>query len=246
MKLWMVLLIILAILVVALVVLYFLGKRAEKKQAEQKEQLDAVAQTLNMLIIDKKKLRIKDAGFPAMVLENTPKYLRWSKVPVVKAKVGPRIMTLMCDIQIYDLIPIKKEVKAVVSGIYITSVKGVRGPLETPKKKKLFERIKDRIKGEDANAKNEKQGKGSKENKAEKNNDGNSSKPEAKVVKSTAANNESKNAKPVSANTVTGKNADAKESGDGKGKGGKSANSGKSTGSKGSKGQQRKKAKKKK
>lgn len=250
MKLWMVLLIILAILVVALVVLYFLGKRAEKKQAEQKEQLDAVAQTLNMLIIDKKKLRIKDAGFPAMVLENTPKYLRWSKVPVVKAKVGPRIMTLMCDIQIYDLIPIKKEVKAVVSGIYITSVKGVREPLETPKKKKLFERIKDRIKGEDANAKNEKQGKNSRENKAEKNNDGNSSKPEAKTVKSTAANNENKNAKSDSANTVTDKNADAKESGksssDGKGKGGKSAGSGKNTGSKGSKGQQRKKAKKKK
>ena len=134
MKLWMVLLIILVILVAALVVLYFLGKRAEKKQAEQKEQLDAVAQTLNMLIIDKKKLRIKNAGFPAVVLENTPQYLRWSKVPVVKAKVGPRVMTLMCDAQIYDLIPIKKEVKAVVSGIYITNVKGVRGPLEAPKK----------------------------------------------------------------------------------------------------------------
>ena len=67
MKLWMVLLIILVILVAALVVLYFLGKRAEKKQAEQKEQLDAVAQTLNMLIIDKKKLRIKNAKVPKVV-----------------------------------------------------------------------------------------------------------------------------------------------------------------------------------
>lgn len=159
MKLWMVLLIILAILVIAMVVLYLLGKRTEKKQAEQKEQLDAVAQTVNMLIIDKKKLKIKDAGFPAVVLENTPKYLRWSKVPVVKAKVGPRIMTLMCDTQIYDIIPIKKEVKAVVSGIYITSVKGLRGPLEVPEKKKFLDRMKEKLKSAEAE---EKSGKGKK------------------------------------------------------------------------------------
>ena len=47
-------------------------------------------------------------------------------------------MNLMCDPDIYDLIPVKKEVKATVSGIYITAVKGVRGPLETPTKKKGF------------------------------------------------------------------------------------------------------------
>ena len=133
-----VLLVILIVLIVACVVLYFLGKKAEKRQAEQQEQLDAVAQTVSMLIIDKGKIRMKDAGLPAIVLENTPKYLRRSKVPVVKAKVGPKIMTLMCDAQIYPLIPVKKEVKATVSGIYITAVKGLRGPLETPQKKKGF------------------------------------------------------------------------------------------------------------
>ena len=133
-----VLLVILIVLIVACVVLYFLGKKAEKRQAEQQEQLDAVAQTVSMLIIDKGKMRMKDAGLPAIVLENTPKYLRRSKVPVVKAKVGPKIMTLMCDAQIYPLIPVKKEVKATVSGIYITAVKGLRGPLETLQKKKGF------------------------------------------------------------------------------------------------------------
>ena len=133
-----VLLVILIVLIVACVVLYFLGKKAEKRQAEQQEQLDAVAQTVSMLIIDNGKMRMKDAGLPAIVLENTPKYLRRSKVPVVKAKVGPKIMTLMCDAQIYPLIPVKKEVKATVSGIYITEVKGLRGPLETPQKKKGF------------------------------------------------------------------------------------------------------------
>ena len=134
----LVLLIILGVLVVAAVVLFILGKRTQKKQAEQKEQMDAIAQTVSMLIIDKAKMKLKDAGFPAVVLESTPKYLRGSKVLVVKAKVGPKIMTLMCDKDAYELIPVKKEVKAVVSGIYITGVKGVRGPLEKPQGKKSF------------------------------------------------------------------------------------------------------------
>lgn len=137
-KVTIVLLVILAILIIACIVLYFLEKKAEKKQAEQQEQLDAVKQTVSMLIIDKGRVRLRDAGFPPIVVENTPKYLRRSKVPVVKAKVGPKVMTLMCDAQIYPIIPVKKEVKATISGIYITGVKGLRGPLETPEKKKGF------------------------------------------------------------------------------------------------------------
>ena len=130
-----VLLVILVILIVACVVLYFVGKKAEKKQADQQAQLDAVAQTVSILVIDKGRMK---AGLPDIVIENTPKYLRRSKVPVVKAKVGPKIMTLMCDAQVYPLIPVKKEVKATISGIYITAVKGVRGPLDVPEKKKGF------------------------------------------------------------------------------------------------------------
>ena len=138
-------LVILVILIIACIVLYFLGKKAEKKQAEQQAQLDAASQTISMLIIDKGRLRLKEAGLPAIVVENTPKYLRRSKVPVVKAKVGPRIMTLMCDAEIYPLIPVKKEVKATVSGMYITGVRGLRGPLDTPQKKKgFFARMKDK------------------------------------------------------------------------------------------------------
>ncbi len=137
-KVTIVLLVILVVLIIACVVLYFLGKKAEKKQAEQQEMLAAAAQTVSMLIIDKGRMKLKDAGLPAIVLEQTPKYLRRSKMPVVKAKVGPKVMTLLCDSEVYPLIPVKKEVKATVSGIYITAVRGIRGPLETPQKKKGF------------------------------------------------------------------------------------------------------------
>lgn len=138
MKVWMVLLIILVILIIALIVLYFLGKRLQKRQDAQQAQIEAAKQTVPMLIIDKKRLPLKESGLPQMVIEQTPKLMRRSKLPIVKAKVGPKIMNLVCDEKIFDLIPVKKEVKAEVSGIYITGVRGVRAPLETTEKKKGF------------------------------------------------------------------------------------------------------------
>lgn len=134
-----------------LVVLYFLGKKLEKRNATQQEQLAAAAQNVSMLVIDKKRMKLKDAGLPAIVLEQTPRLLRGSKVPIVKAKVGPKVMTLVCDEKIFDFVPIKKEIKAVVSGIYITSIKNVRGALEAPQKKqKLFKRLLSKVSKKDS------------------------------------------------------------------------------------------------
>ena len=121
-------LIVIAVLLIGVIVaLYFLGKKAQKKQAEQEEQINATKQTYSMLIIDKKRMKLKDAGLPAVVLEQTPKLLRGRKLPIVKAKIGPQVMSLICDEKIFDLVPVKKEVKASVSGIYMVDVKGLRG-----------------------------------------------------------------------------------------------------------------------
>lgn len=138
-----VLLIILAVLLVAVVVLYFLGKKAQKKQDQQQDQIDAMKQTVSMLIIDKKRMKLKEAGLPQAVLDQTPKLLRGSKLPIVKAKVGPQIMSLICDEKIFDSVPVKKEVKAEVSGIYITGVKGLHGKpvVAEPKKKSKFKQL---------------------------------------------------------------------------------------------------------
>ena len=146
-----VLLVILLVLIAAMIVLYFLGKKAQKRKDEQDEQIKAAAQTVSMLIIDKKRLRMTDSGLPAAVLEQTPTYLRRSKLPIVKAKVGPRVMTLIADEQVFDEIPVKKEVKATVSGLYITAVRGLRGPIEKPEKKKKGFRAKLQAKYNEAN-----------------------------------------------------------------------------------------------
>lgn len=54
-------------------------------------------------------------------------------------------MTLMCEEKVFEVLPVKKEAKVVLSGIYITGIKSVRGGIpEVAKKKKkgLFSRFK--------------------------------------------------------------------------------------------------------
>ena len=136
-------LIIMVVIIVAIVVLYFVGKKMQKRQAEQEEQIQAAKQTVNMLIIDKKRMKLKDAGLPQAVIDQTPKLMRRAKLPIVKAKIGPQIMSLVCDEKIFDKVPLKREVKASVSGIYIVDVKGLHSskqPKEPEKKKNIFQR----------------------------------------------------------------------------------------------------------
>lgn len=138
MPLWVFLIIVVVVVAGIFIALYFVGKRLEKRQAESQAQMQAAAQTVSILVIDKKKMKMKDAGLPKMVLDQTPRYMRGSKVPVVKAKIGPKVMSLISDPKVYEVIPVKKEVKAVISGIYIMEVKGLRGNLEPKKEKKNF------------------------------------------------------------------------------------------------------------
>lgn len=140
-----VMLVIIAVLIIGCVVLYFVGKKLQKKQEESQVQMEAASQTASILVIDKKRMRLKESGLPAVVLENTPKYLRRSKVPIVKAKIGPKIMTLMCDEKLFPQLPIKKNLKVKISGIYIMDVIG-RGVLEAPPEKKgLFNKFRSKV-----------------------------------------------------------------------------------------------------
>ena len=142
MKPWtIVLLVIAVILVAALVVLYFLGKKAQKKQAEQQEMMDANKQTVSMLIIDKKRMRLADAGLPAAVMEQAPKMMRRAKLPIIKAKLttqfGSQVMSLICEEKIFDSVPVK---------IYVMEVKGLHGKaaVEPAKKKSRFKQALER------------------------------------------------------------------------------------------------------
>ena len=98
---WIVTLVILAILIIALVIVGVWGNKQQKKSADAQQQLQDAAQPMTLLVIDKKRMKISEANLPKVVIDNVPKMMRRSKVPIVKAKVGPRIMTFMCDEKVY-------------------------------------------------------------------------------------------------------------------------------------------------
>ena len=138
---WLIMIIVIVVALALMFVLYKVGDKLQKKQNTQREQMAEAAQPMNMLIIDKKMLPMKDAGLPKMVMEQTPKRYQKAKLPIAKVKVGPQIMNMICDDAIFDELPTRGEVKAMVSGIYIISVKSIRGKKvaqeeETGKKKK--------------------------------------------------------------------------------------------------------------
>ena len=133
---------ILAVVLVAFIVLMIVGTRLQKKANSQQEALANAAQTVSMLIIDKKKLKITEANLPKVVTDQVPKYARRAKFPIVKARVvggGSKPMNLIADAAVFDILPVGKECKVVVSGIYITEIKSVRGGVipAPPKKKGL-------------------------------------------------------------------------------------------------------------
>ncbi|MBQ6833260.1 MAG: hypothetical protein IJO55_02445 [Lachnospiraceae bacterium] len=138
-----VLLVILVFVAAALVAMYFVGKKMEKKQVESQAMIDAAKQVVTIMAIDKKKMKFTEAGLPQMVVDQTPWYAKRMKVPVVKAKIGPKIMTMLADEKVFEQLPLKTEAKVVISGLYITDIKYVRGGIPPmPKKKTFGEKVK--------------------------------------------------------------------------------------------------------
>jgi len=126
MQWWQILLIVLAVIAVVLVVLYFVGRRLQTKADGQQDMINQSKITTSILVIDKKKMRIKESNLPQIVQDQVPAYLKWRKMPLVKAKIGPKIQTLMCDEKVFKDIPVKKMVKVDLAGMYIVAIKGYK------------------------------------------------------------------------------------------------------------------------
>ena len=151
MPLWGAMLIILGVIAAAMFFMYRWSQRVQKRHEEQQAQIESYKQTYSMLVIDKKKMHLKDAGFPDYVMAQMPKLSHLMKYPVVKAKVGPKVMTFITEKNVFEQIPVKREIKADVSGLYITGVRAVRGGVSgttTTKKESKFEQLLKKGRGE--------------------------------------------------------------------------------------------------
>ena len=120
-------LIIVAILIAIIVlVLYFLNKWAGRRMANQQEMIEQHKQTATIYIIDKKKDKITNANLPKAMASQIPRMGRLMKMPLVKAKIGPQIVTLICDNAVFPALPVKKNVTVEIAGAYIVSMKGMK------------------------------------------------------------------------------------------------------------------------
>ena len=143
MPVWVrVIIIVLAVIIGILIALIIVGRKMQKKQQASQADIEAASQIISMLVIDKKKMKVKDATLPKVVTEQIPKYMRFAKLPLVKAKVGPKVMTLIADVKVFDALPLKTEVKVAVSGIDITEIKYIRGKVEPKPLTKKEQRAK--------------------------------------------------------------------------------------------------------
>ncbi len=141
---WTIFWIVIAILVAILVGLYFWGKKMQKKYDEQQQLITENKQSISIFVIDKKKDNINNLKLPKQVKEQLPWIYKKRKMPVVIAKIGPQIQTLMCDQKVFDSIPTKKQIKVELAGILIVNV--LSGKLPDTKKKGFFSKKKDKNK----------------------------------------------------------------------------------------------------
>ena len=142
--------VLLIIAAIALFLLYHFGQKLQIRQAESQKAIDTYSQTVSLLAIDKKKMKLKDAPFPAEVYEKTPIYLRHLSVYVVKAKIGPKIVNLMCEKNVFEQIPLKVTIQGKISGAYLTEI--TKGAV--PTEKMIEKRRKEKAKAEKKAAKN--------------------------------------------------------------------------------------------
>ena len=143
---WTIFWIVMAVLAAILVGLYFWGRKMQKKYDEQQQLITETKQSLSIFVIDKKKDHLSNLKLPKQMKEQLPWIYKKRKMPVVIAKIGPQIQTLLCDQKVFDSIPTKKQIKDELAGILIVNV--VAGKFPDTKKKGFFSKKKDKKKEE--------------------------------------------------------------------------------------------------
>lgn len=121
---WWHLYLIIGIVIAGLAVGFFiLRKKMKKKMDDQKILVDQHKVTTSILVLEKRKDKITNANMPKSVLDQIPRIYKIRKVPIVKAKIGPQVMDLLCDEAVFDKLPEKKTVRVDLAGIFIAGIK---------------------------------------------------------------------------------------------------------------------------
>jgi hypothetical protein len=150
---WLLIIFIIICAVVAGV--YFLNKWAYKKMDEQNQVIAQHKMSATIYVISKKRDKITNIKLPKAVAEQIPARAKLVKMYFVQAKVGPQIMTLIAEKNIYEALPLKKNVKVEIAGIYIVGMQGLKSAEKIKEEKKAKkQKEKEAIAAEKKNKKN--------------------------------------------------------------------------------------------
>ena len=147
--LWLdIILIVFVVVVLIGVGLYFLNRWANKRYTQQNDMVQKNKQSAEIYVIDMKRDKAENVNLPKVVTENLGRVAKMTKMNFVKAKVGPQIVTLMCDKNIFAALDVKKKFNVELAGIYIVSVKGAKTQYELKemqKAKKAKAKVQERL-----------------------------------------------------------------------------------------------------
>ncbi|MCD7854708.1 MAG: hypothetical protein LUG66_03720 [Clostridiales bacterium] len=129
-------LILVVVLVAAIAALFFLSRWASNKYDTQQTQINKMKQQVTIYVISKKHDKPSNVNLPKVVMEQIPKLGKQMKMYFVQAKIGPQIVTLITEKNVYNAIPVKKNVKAEIAGLYIVSIAGLKSAAEVKQEQK--------------------------------------------------------------------------------------------------------------
>ena len=122
MPVWLGYLIVLAVIVGLFIGYKILKKRMAKRVESQKALVNQHKVTTSIFVIEKKKAKLTDAKLPKQIVDQIPRIYKLRKMPLVIAKVGPQIVTLLCEEDVFKKIPDKKNVRVDLAGIFIVGI----------------------------------------------------------------------------------------------------------------------------
>ena len=134
-----IMIIIIVLLAIGIFFAYRMNRKAMGQMIQAQDFIDANRQTVQIFVIDKRNEKPSASNMPKAVFEQLPQKAKARKAFLVRAKVGPQIVTLMCDKPVYNVMPVKKNVKVELAGMYIVGITGMN--LEDKKKKTFGEKI---------------------------------------------------------------------------------------------------------
>lgn len=82
--------------------------------------------TTTLIVLGKGKKKPKDSSLPQYAIDALPVLIRDSELPMLKVKIGAKIMTVVCENEVFEKVKPGDYVKAEMAGMVIEKAKALK------------------------------------------------------------------------------------------------------------------------